>query len=387
MLDSFRGLCAISIVLFHTKLKNSITELPFFKGSSTFVEFFFVLSGFVLAHKYAHRRDLKFTDFMVSRLFRLYPLHFFMFTVMFSIEAVKFIAYKFGGYVFSNLPFTKGFSLQEIIPNLLLLQSWTHFTDPQSYNYPSWSISVEFYMYALFFSLSLHFQSRKVLIWVALSIAGFFLININFTIFTSEVLRGVSCFFGGVFTYWAFSRNAGKLKINKPLGTFLEITLISIVIFSVNSDLKHEHSLAISVLFMTTVFWFALEIGVVSDILRFNVFRFMGRISYSIYMTHAAVLSVVLALAIIAQKITGRTFAPMIDGERYIDFGGSIINNLAVLILVVMVIGASLVTYRFIEIYGQKKYSKYILRKPEVTLNKALADFESIKNTNKKSDE
>ncbi len=43
VLDSFRGLSAIFVVIFHMHYAGSITELSFFRGSSLFVEFFFVL--------------------------------------------------------------------------------------------------------------------------------------------------------------------------------------------------------------------------------------------------------------------------------------------------------------------------------------------------------
>lgn len=57
VLDSFRGIAAICVVIFHMHIIGSITELNFFRGSSLFVEFFFVLSGFVLAHTYDFNPD------------------------------------------------------------------------------------------------------------------------------------------------------------------------------------------------------------------------------------------------------------------------------------------------------------------------------------------
>ena len=47
LLDGMRGLAAIEIVAFHLWLP----EKPFFSGFNTFVDSFFVLSGFVLAPK------------------------------------------------------------------------------------------------------------------------------------------------------------------------------------------------------------------------------------------------------------------------------------------------------------------------------------------------
>lgn len=172
-LDAFRGICALSVVVFHMHLTGSITELSFFRGSAIFVEFFFVLSGFVLAHGYAYKENLKFFTFMKFRFFRLYPLHLFMFFVMFTLEIGKLLAYKYGGFVFNNLPFTNSFAIQEIIPNLLLIQSWTPYTDPLTFNFPSWSISIEFYMYALFFGSIVACSKNKVVVWLVSSLMAF----------------------------------------------------------------------------------------------------------------------------------------------------------------------------------------------------------------------
>ncbi len=108
-LDAFRGICALSVVVYHMHFISSITELDFFRGSAIFVEFFFVLSGFVLTHGYGFKNNLNFYTFMKSRFFRIYPLHFFMFVVFVIFEFGKLFAYKYGGMIFNNEPFTKSF--------------------------------------------------------------------------------------------------------------------------------------------------------------------------------------------------------------------------------------------------------------------------------------
>ena len=63
-LDAFRGICAICVVIFHMNILNSFTEISFFRGSAILVDFFFALSGFVLAHSYGFKQNLKFKKFM-----------------------------------------------------------------------------------------------------------------------------------------------------------------------------------------------------------------------------------------------------------------------------------------------------------------------------------
>ncbi|MBY8220767.1 acyltransferase [Vibrio fluvialis] len=351
-LDAFRGLCALSVVVFHMHLIGSITELDFFRGSSIFVEFFFVLSGFVLAHGYGFKDNLNFNRFMKARFFRLYPLHFFMFVVFVMLECGKLLAYKYGGMVFNNEPFTNSFAISEIIPNLLLIQSWTPFTNPLTFNYPSWSISIEFYMYALLFISVVMFKGNRFISWFVISIISFILIFLKSEILVGEVLRGLSCFFGGAFTYTIYK----KLSHFKPsyiLGSVIESILLISVVLVVQSQIEYR-SIVAPVLFFITVFFFAYESGFISLFLKIKPLQYAGKLSYSIYMTHAAILFCLISTAMVLQKIIGIEMAPMLETTRFLNFGGSMINNLVVIGILAMVVFISNLTYKYVEVTGQK---------------------------------
>ena len=47
-LDAFRGLAAVAVVIFHINAVDSFSQWSFFRGSDILVQFFFVLSGFVV---------------------------------------------------------------------------------------------------------------------------------------------------------------------------------------------------------------------------------------------------------------------------------------------------------------------------------------------------
>ena len=55
VLDSWRGVAALLVALFHLNILSSIYSLHFIRNSYLFVDFFFVLSGFVISHSYGHR--------------------------------------------------------------------------------------------------------------------------------------------------------------------------------------------------------------------------------------------------------------------------------------------------------------------------------------------
>ena len=54
-LDSWRGICALMVALLHFEAFSHLKDLPFFNDAYLFVDFFFVLSGFVIAANYRQR--------------------------------------------------------------------------------------------------------------------------------------------------------------------------------------------------------------------------------------------------------------------------------------------------------------------------------------------
>jgi len=54
-LDGWRGIAACMVVLFHVRAPSHVSELALVRNSFLFVDFFFVLSGFVIAATYAER--------------------------------------------------------------------------------------------------------------------------------------------------------------------------------------------------------------------------------------------------------------------------------------------------------------------------------------------
>ena len=136
-LDTLRGLAALAVALFHFSGGW---------GGYLAVDFFLVLSGFVLSHSYLYKdADIDKVKFISHRIARLYPLH--LFTLIAFIAAYYFINKSFPTYPDGTI-----FAL---VQNLTLTQNIGFNPSGISFNYPSWSISVEFWVNILFILFNL----------------------------------------------------------------------------------------------------------------------------------------------------------------------------------------------------------------------------------------
>ncbi len=114
-----------------------------------FVDFFFVLSGFVIAYAYLDSLGTPRATrtFVIRRIGRVWPLHVVLLAVFVAIEAARAIvglARSSPGpfFVENKAPVT-------ILFDTLLIQA-LGFTRPTYWNTPAWSISTEFWTYLVF---------------------------------------------------------------------------------------------------------------------------------------------------------------------------------------------------------------------------------------------
>ncbi|MDH0748035.1 acyltransferase [Pseudomonas sp. GD03842] len=348
-LDSFRGICALLVVFFHLHVVDSFITLPFFRRDEVLLNFFFVLSGFVLAHTYGMKPNLSFKAFFISRVFRLYPLHLTMLAVFILFETVRWTAYK-KGFDLNNVPFTGLFAPREILPNLFLVQAWTSLTETMSFNYPSWTISIEFYIYLLFGALCLLSMKNRFLMFAAISLVAFMLIFSENEPLVERAMLGLSCFFAGNITYLVYLMIRDKWTFKPWLVTVLECAMMYATWWIVMNDFNFRSPVG-SLTFCALVLLFAFEGGLVSTLLKTGPFVLLGKLSYSIYMTHAALLFSLSTIFIVAQKVTGLALAPMIGGQRFMDTGSVWANNL----FVIAVAGACVILAAFAHKYIEMK--------------------------------
>jgi peptidoglycan/LPS O-acetylase OafA/YrhL len=157
-LTSVRGLFAWAVVLYHVRV-SCAAWLPAgvmagLAHGYLAVDFFFLLSGFVIWLNYGERlhaggRGVA-TDFLVRRFARVWPLHALMLGFA-TLIAVALIA---TGREAPHFPFA-------LLPlHLALMQDWG-FSNALMWNDPAWSISAEWAAYLLTPLAALAFPSRR----------------------------------------------------------------------------------------------------------------------------------------------------------------------------------------------------------------------------------
>ena len=146
-LTGIRGIAAWLVVLYHARLMLTgfVPEwgIAVFAKGYLAVDFFFMLSGFVIGYnygpKFAGRGIAASGPFLWRRFARIWPLHAVILAAMVAFVAVLAAT----GRDYSAYP------LAELPLHILLLQNWG-FTHDLSWNHPAWSISTELAAYLAF---------------------------------------------------------------------------------------------------------------------------------------------------------------------------------------------------------------------------------------------
>jgi peptidoglycan/LPS O-acetylase OafA/YrhL len=280
-LTPLRGIAALTVVMFHLARDSGDPSVPaFFLRGYLGVDLFFVLSGFVLTHVYVpgFLGDASWRSvgaFLWARVARLYPVHLFV--------AALLVA---GGSA-------QGLSGLEVLDNfLLILVPWPiHAINP-----PSWSLSAEWYAYLLF-PLMVGYLWRcngriaaalcfALLLGLDIVVVGVFGNLREIGVGWGALARALPEFAVGVITYRAFSdpRVAGMWRSD---AAFLAVaaSLVLAVEFVPNDGVVVA---LLPLLLLAAVS----NAGLAARLLNAAPLRWMGDISYSVYLGQTIAFSV-----------------------------------------------------------------------------------------------
>ena len=343
-LDGWRGICAVLVALHHFPANGSIAGLPLVRNAWLFVDFFFVLSGFVIAHAYGGELGTPraIAGFARRRWARLWPLHVCVLAAFVALEAVRW-AQSGNGFSGDRSPLS-------ILTNLALVQS-LGIHGGLTWNTPSWSISTEFYTYLVYAAASAIAVGRaRRSALAALTAAGGLGILVAVSrygmreTFDFGFFRCLYGFFVGTLVYEL--RDSKRLAPSwAAAGEWLAASLALGFLIYVAGDRPLEYFA--TPIFALVVFVFAQEAGPLSRLMRLKPIAALGRWSYSIYMVH------MLVLAMLMSVLNRLGFAsPAPDGAALIA-PDRIVADAATLGWLALVLAVSAATWRFIERPGQ----------------------------------
>jgi peptidoglycan/LPS O-acetylase OafA/YrhL len=363
-LDAWRGIAALLVALYRIFADGWLHALPFVRNAYLFVDFFFVLSGFVIAYAYLGKITTKASAFvfLVRRFGRVWPLHAALLAVFVMLELARglFGFYKtgvFDAFMGLRAPIT-------IVWEFLLVQS-LGFTGQTGWNTPAWSISAEFWTYIVFAVLCL--AGRKFVLWIApvLVIGGLFIVSTQSshgmnTTFDFGFARCIAGFFTGVVLCAVWQKTREYVNTFFMQFSFAEIIIVIFTLLYVSVANYSWMSFLAPLVFAPIIYIFAFEGGIISQVLRGRVGQFLGELSYSIYM-NALLVSLLFnksSLAVFMLLCRDATHTPVVNSNGLYDFGYIVVNDVFTIGYLVCVIGVSWATYRYIENPARAYFSR-----------------------------
>lgn len=305
--DTVRGLAALSVVFSHyigaygwptksAEIKQAWTYTPLHIAWDGFaaVSLFYVLSGLVLSLKYfreTSQPDLagyRLTDYLTSRVFRIWPPYLFVFILSYFLR--RWVGYYDGqtiprvnDWLFStwngSIPFV------QLLREAFLIQANDYALVPQG-----WTLPIELFI-SFLVPVGILLASRNTgwLIFITLILIGplgasYYILHFAIGILLAKYHSAIRA--------WLEPRRAWKVII-LLLGLFLYTFRYTLPVY-------FSWNLKASIPWIVTGFGAALLLIVViaseraRSILSIGFLRFIGRVSFSVYLLHFLVIIVLM---------------------------------------------------------------------------------------------
>ena len=283
ILQIFRGFAALMVVVCHLILSfrhfyNWDNQVLIFIGNfgSLGVDFFFVLSGFIISYSTSQKK-YKFKNYLTNRILRIYMPYL-------PIGIAMFLLY----FLFPNI--------SESSRDVNLIRSITLFPIGSPALSVAWTLSYEMMFYLLF---GLSFISKKLwniflIIWAS-SIIFFnyiFILTLNNIIFLKPYCLE---FLLGYFTWFLYFN---KIRLKKYI-----LWLCVIIFFSLTFIIKYHDINLFNYSYNLTfsIFVSFLILSVINQSLPYKLSKnkillLVGNASYSIYLVHDPIISLLVRL-------------------------------------------------------------------------------------------
>ena len=271
----------MGVAAYHLYGGGALFDLAVVRGGWLWVDFFFVLSGFVIATSYGERlaQGFSLVRFMLLRLGRVWPLHSAVLAFYVAIEIARWLVPV--GDLANRGAFVGPHSPGLLLATAALVEVWVPGTG--GWSPVSWSISVEV---ALYLAIALVWRAAGARGWIIALVAGIVAAAAlagfqDMPTPVWKIMRGVAGFGLGV------AARRWYLTGLTPRGTLAEAVCVAALGAVLSGWVPLAFQLvAADAVFVATVVVFAAERGSVSRLLRTAPCVLMGTLSYSIYLVH-----------------------------------------------------------------------------------------------------
>ena len=223
---------------------------------------------------YQNKEKLEASEFYRKRFARTYPVYLFSLLLLIA------------GF----LLFERNIDLIALCLNIFVVQAWFP-PYATSFNYPGWSIAVEYFFYALFpivfnnYSLKLRLKKLALIIilfWILSQALFHLLLRIKeLDSFSAHFpLMHLNQFLIGNLFGLIYLKSVLKLRNYDIPITLLFLTLILILVFP--GPLNYQNGL-LAVIFAPLILLISLNTGKITLCFNQKILVFLGKISYSLY--------------------------------------------------------------------------------------------------------
>lgn len=313
ILDGLRGVAALAVVIFHFMEMAYAPAKNFIAHGFLAVDFFFCLSGFVIAYAYDNRvGKMGLAEFFKSRLIRLHPL-----VILGSVLGLLAFLYDpFGGQ--SEL-YSAGRIILIFICSIFLIpypvmteRSFNLF----GLNAPSWSLFWEYAANIVYALILVRINKSALLVLTILSAAVLCYTCYNAGGSLLGGWDGLSFWDGGARVSYSFLAGMLIFRFNLIIKTklgFLSLTVLLMLAFLLPFTKWNWLTEPMVVLFYFPLL-IALGAGAILKPGLRKLCVFSGKISYPLYMTHYAAIWIFLSYYTSQKPDTGQLTIVIVTG-------------------------------------------------------------------------
>ncbi len=288
-LTSLRIAAALWVLVYHFRnhLGLDLERYGLIAKGYLGVDLFFILSGFILSHVYLGAWEAKrfsYGSFLWARLARVYPVHLVTLGAMIAI----WLAARQIGATFDPVAFDP-----RVLPqHLLLIHAWGT-TPTVQWNFPSWSISAEWFAYLAFPAAALFVLAFRKVAWLAVVAAFTLFAAVLWALEKNDLPLGEVTRLGVIRIVPAFLMGAALYQLGRTVSLPRFAALLgaaAAMIWIVVASMLKLSDLAIWPAFALLIFSLAEASKTnVRGVLGAAGLVYLGEVSYAVYMTHLPV--------------------------------------------------------------------------------------------------